>query len=463
MSALRKTKRKIRTIVGRLSPIKIVLLLIGIVTFFSAVAITVTSQTGFCNSCHIMNDYYASWERSPHSDVSCLSCHLQPGFTGYIKGKVNGLAQAVDCMVGRVGTKAEATVLDESCLRSACHSVKELTKEDISFGSVKFTHKGHIGESYGGIQVSCGTCHNHTHGDEHFSVNKEVCYTCHFVSSEAGGTGLVQSQCLDCHEVPKDIIDRGLVTIDHQSLLSYDVNCENSCHKRQIEHVSQVSDTACLHCHTFGMDDEETAEQLHAYHTENEKVECFACHGEMTHGPDKTSSVATMINCENCHSNTHAVQQAIFSAEQPSHEQVVNERVLSPMFLTHVECTGCHIERNESERGTLDSFGTVARATPKACDNCHEAGTGKRYIPFWQDNIKTLYQQVLKRTDALQQRVEMFDPEKKKASLDKLGRARAILKSVEADGSWGVHNLKYTESLLLDVKDILNEIEAGEK
>lgn len=458
MTSLRKIKQTIRTILSRLSLVKVVFLLVAVMAFFSAVAMTVTSQTGFCNSCHIMNDYYASWEKSSHSDVSCLSCHLQPGFTGYIKGKVNGLAQAVDCMVGRVGTKAEATVMNMSCLRSACHNEQDLLEDQISFNSVKFTHKGHLDRNDDGISVTCGTCHSHTHGEEHFSVNKEVCYTCHFVRSDETSEGFVQSQCLDCHDVPVEIIDRGLVTIDHQSFLSYNVNCENSCHKRQIEHVGQVEDTTCLHCHTFGMSGDETPEQLHAYHTEKEKVECFACHGKVAHGPDNTSSVATMINCEDCHSDTHSVQRTIFSADQHQHEPVINEKVLSPMFLTHVECTGCHVERNVSETGMLNSLGTVARATPQACDSCHEPGTGQRYVPFWQSSIKDLYTQVSDLAAAMQLKADSLGETDKGGYTAKINQAQTILESVQADGSWGVHNLKYTESLLLKAKELLNEV-----
>ncbi|MBC8378144.1 MAG: NapC/NirT family cytochrome c [Planctomycetes bacterium] len=459
MSLLKKTKQTIRTILGRLSLIKVMFLLIAIVAFFSAVAMTVSSQTGFCNSCHIMNDYYASWEKSTHQEISCLSCHLQPGFTGYIRGKINGLAQAVDCMVGRVGTKAEATVLDMSCLRSACHNEQELLEDKVSFGTVKFTHKGHVGERYDGVNITCGTCHNHTDGQEHFSVDKDVCYTCHFVRSDENGDAVAESQCLDCHDLPSGVIDRGLVTIDHQDFVSYDVNCENSCHKRQIEHVSQVSKLSCLHCHTFSMSGEETSEQLHDYHTSGEKVECFECHGKVDHGSDQTSSVATMISCENCHSDTHAVQQTIFSADQQPHEQGMNEKVLSPMFLTHVECTGCHVERKPSEKGVLNSVGTVARATPQSCDNCHEPGTGLRYIPFWQSNIKELYGQILKQADALESRISLLSDKDKSVYADKINQARAILESVKADGSWGVHNLKYTESLLLKAKERLNKVE----
>ena len=57
-----------------------IMLLVVIVIFFSGGAIVITGQPGFCNSCHIMNSYYESWENSSHSKVNCLDCHLQPGF-----------------------------------------------------------------------------------------------------------------------------------------------------------------------------------------------------------------------------------------------------------------------------------------------------------------------------------------------------------------------------------------------
>jgi hypothetical protein len=195
-------------------PVKILILAV-IVSFFAAGSIVVTSQSGFCNSCHIMNEFYASWENSEHSNVNCLDCHLQPGFSGYIKGKINGMAQAVDCMVGRVSTKPNATVTDASCLRSECHSTKQLVADEIDYVGTKFTHKNHIHKDIRGIKISCGTCHSHFEGDEHFSVNNDACFTCHFLKSDKADSGVVQSNCTDCHEVPNKVINRGLVTINH--------------------------------------------------------------------------------------------------------------------------------------------------------------------------------------------------------------------------------------------------------
>ncbi len=101
-----------------------ILLVVVLLALFMFVGIEVTGTPGFCNSCHIMNEYYDSWKVSSHNEVSCLKCHTQPGVLNYAKAKITGLAQMVDCLVGRVGTKANGFVPDASCLRSGCHDAE---------------------------------------------------------------------------------------------------------------------------------------------------------------------------------------------------------------------------------------------------------------------------------------------------------------------------------------------------
>jgi hypothetical protein len=132
------------------------------------------------------------------------------------------------------------------------------------------------------------------------------------------------------------------------------------------------------------------------------------------------------------------------------------ERVLSPMFLTHVECTGCHIEQTSRRSGVLDSFGRVAKAVPRACDRCHEEGTGQQYIPFWQGKIKGLYERTSDEVDMLERRAELTTNEQLAQEFQrKVKQARSILESVSSDGSWGVHNFKYTEAMLLRANEIV--------
>ena len=435
-----------------------ILLVILLLVLVAGGSIVATSQSSFCDSCHIMNDYYASWHASTHADVDCVACHLRPGFAGYAKGKINGLAQAVDCAVGRVGTKPNGTVFDGSCLRSECHSKAELLDTSFDFRGVSFKHGKHIDKHVDGIEITCGTCHSHFEGEEHFEVNKDVCFTCHFLTDSDADGKVVQTTCESCHEVPDKVIDRGLVEINHAEFVSYQASCEGSCHKKQVETQSRVSDTVCLNCHNYTKEFLDDSRELHEKHSRtHEKVECFACHGRVTHGRSTGESVATMMECRSCHSGTHSIQAGIYSAEERLQHKD-DERVLSPMFLTHVECTGCHIEPSFIESDSLGSLGTVARPVPEACDNCHQPGTGKQYIPFWQGQIKTLHKQVSNNLRKLQDRARSeSDPETGRQLAERVKQAKAILQSVESDGSWGVHNLKYTESMLLTADEIINK------
>ncbi|MEK7996132.1 MAG: NapC/NirT family cytochrome c [Planctomycetota bacterium] len=435
-------------------PAKILLLAV-FVCFLVVGAVELTGQPGFCNSCHIMNPYYASWKTSGHSNVNCLECHLKPGFAGFVKGKINGLAQAVDCAVGRIGTKPNATVIDASCLRPECHSVEEVASKKIDYNGVKFTHERHLSKVVDGITISCGTCHSHFEGDEHFTVNHDVCFTCHFLMGVETEGGVAQTKCQDCHEVPDKPIKRGLVTIDHAEFVSYNANCEQSCHKNEIQTTSKVGDRVCLNCHSFGKDQHADRTELHKAHTAGEKVECFACHGQVLHGQTAAASLEVMMDCRNCHSDTHQVQRSIYTTQSPTQEQAT-ERVLSPMFMTHVECTACHIERVQKKSGALDSFGTVARAVPRACDTCHEKGTGQQYVPFWQGKIKAKFEQVKAKVENLEALAQaQANEEAGKQLRDKTEQARLILDSIVADGSWGVHNFKYTEAMLVRAEEII--------
>ena len=108
----------------------------------------------------------------------------------------------------------------------------------------------------------------------------------------------------------------------------------------------------------------------------------------------------------------------------------------------------------------LDSFGKVAKAVPQACDNCHEPGTGQQYIPFWQEKIKQLHGQVSNRLEKIRGSLNFETNEKKaKESAEKISQAKELVDSVKADGSWGVHNFKYTESILRKAEEIINEVQ----
>jgi hypothetical protein len=251
--------------------------------------------------------------------------------------------------------------------------------------------------------------------------------------------------------VPNKVIKRGLVTINHAEFISYKASCEDSCHKLEIHKKSQVDDNVCLNCHTFSKEQHANTVELHEIHThtQHEKVECFACHGKVSHGKKEVTSVSIMMDCQNCHSNTHQVQRTIYATQHPI-QTPQTDRVLSPMFLTHVECIGCHIEQVAQKSGVLDSLGTVAKAVPRACDNCHEEGTGQQYIPFWQNKIKKMYEQIGSKLEQLKSK------QATSRLKDRINQTQSILDSISSDGSWGVHNFKYTEAMLIRADEIVS-------
>src|SRR3954469_15857813 len=103
-------------------------LLVGFVVF-TFVSVEVTSQSSFCNSCHIMGSYYQSWQAGTHSQVDCVKCHIPPGTGNFIHPKLNGLRQVVHALLSRTSGKPSADVHDQSCLRSGCHNVETVRKQ----------------------------------------------------------------------------------------------------------------------------------------------------------------------------------------------------------------------------------------------------------------------------------------------------------------------------------------------
>jgi nitrate/TMAO reductase-like tetraheme cytochrome c subunit len=433
-------------------------ILLGLVVLgvFGFTMIEVTGQPGFCNSCHIMNPYYDSWKASSHHEVNCMECHFEPGFVGYVKGKGVAPAHMANYFLGRAATKPNATVKDTSCLRSQCHNYEDITSANINFNDVKFPHDKHVEKVVDGMKISCGMCHNRIEGNEHFKINRGVCFTCHFLKSGESENKLVQTGCRGCHKIP-DVMESGLLSIDHMEFVSYGASCEKACHKREFEKSSEVPESVCLNCHNYGKSQHTDRTELHEIHTNCEKVECFACHGEVSHGQEESTSASTRMKCEKCHSETHNIQVSVYTAS--SHPQgKENRRIVSPMFLTHVECTGCHIEQSQPFSGNAYSFGKVTKAVPRACDTCHEPGTGQDYIPYWQGVIKKLHEQVSSKLVKLENIAKSEIDEKTARKLEsECNKAKEILELVKSDGSWGIHNLKYTEALLIKADKIITE------
>jgi hypothetical protein len=96
--ALREpTVRRTLTVIGGLTVIN--LLLVG---GAGAKAVSFMETPRFCGTmCHkIMEPEYVAYQRSPHSRVACVDCHIGPGASWAVKSKLDGLRQVWHALVG---------------------------------------------------------------------------------------------------------------------------------------------------------------------------------------------------------------------------------------------------------------------------------------------------------------------------------------------------------------------------
>jgi hypothetical protein len=120
------------------------------------------------------------------------------------------------------------------------------------------------------------------------------------------------------------------------------------------------------------------------------------------------------------------------------------------MFMAHVSCNGCHTAPHNL-KAKKDSGATVTVATAASCDNCHKPGLGEQMVPMWQKNTHTAYDAVV----AMLPKTPPTTDAQKAALLE----TQKLLDLVRLDGSWGVHNPRYTAELLNRARQTL--IDAG--
>jgi nitrate/TMAO reductase-like tetraheme cytochrome c subunit len=457
----------------------------------SLVSVEVTSRSQFCGSCHIMVPYYESWQTSAHSDIKCVKCHIEPGMDSYIEAKLNGLGQLVDDTLNRTGFKPSASVTELSCTRSGCHTAETLAGKTVDNGVFRFRHDKHLGKTHLGVEISCGTCHSHVTGDEHFEVNTSVCITCHMLerdplaaarpgsasaqaeirlvvraghappaSAQDGGEPRPPSSCLACHDAPREVFESNGLTVDHEAFLAHGASCE-SCHMHATAQPPPIEDGRCVACHTFGVERTLPVEEMHQIHAHGKhKIECFSCHGMIQHGLTAQAMSLEQFDCQQCHIDQHSAQRDAYlltssdTPDEPAHARAPGGDAVNPMFLAHVDCTGCHVTTAGDPTNPMDRS-QIRTASAESCDRCHEAGTGSKLIPLWQRSTRQLYDTATRMLESIE------GDERTPEQEQELDEARRLLNLVRLDGSWGVHNPTYTQKLLESALTHLRAAKSG--
>ncbi len=360
----------------RLLQILLIFAPMGVAALFTGVQIS--SQPGFCGTCHVMRPFYESWKTSTHKDVPCVECHIPPGIAAEFEKKFEALSMVVNYFTGTYGTNPWAEIPDEACLRPGCHDQRLLTGKEV-FQNVLFDHRPHLGEMRREKRLRCTSCHSQIVQGQHIAVTESTCFLCHFKDTKLNED---TARCTVCHETPEKIITTAGLHFDHSDVKRFDMDC-TLCHKTVIKGEGEVPQERCYSCHgePQRLARINEVEFMHRTHVADHKVDCLHCHLEIQHRiPKELEAVTT--RCETCHvGGSHSPQRDLYVGIGAKD---VNPRPAA-MYFAGVSCESCHLVTKEGR----------SIASEVSCMSCHGAQFMKIY-QNWQATLSYRWQQTAK-------------------------------------------------------------------
>ena len=327
-------------------------------------------RSSFCSNCHYMQPYVDQWRSSAHKNVACVQCHpttRRAMFGQFIKN-----------VTRTYNPRPRAYVPDEACASSGCHAGMPKSTA-VKFLTVTFPHQPHLGVDRRGIRLHCASCHGASNEAGHVSVDKRICYLCHFKGQPVEGT---LTWCGSCHGAPTGMSQHAGFIFDMKAYAASGVQCSR-CHVAVHEGLGEVSRDKCFSCHVSRVEAISNPKALHDNHVGDQQIRCMECHEPIRHGNIKILSVLD-VSCESCHPNLHAGPKETYLGVGAREVPATPSR----MFAAQIKCTGCHTQVIVRGGVSFLSQGNKT-ANPKACAACHDA----RFIPMverWKSQGKVL-------------------------------------------------------------------------
>ncbi len=380
-----------------------------------------TAQPGFCASCHIMEPYYASWEKDIHGGqlgIACVDCHYAPGERSTVSAKLRGLSQLTSYFSGRYGaTRPRAHVAQESCLTSNCHGDGQFMDKELQVGTVRFRHSRHLERTdedntkylarLAVLKEELGA----TVGTERFPVLEETArqsrpyedriqsltllsrqwgieidpvVLAEYTELEHRGVRIAQLQsiqCTDCHGYnTKETVAGAAHGQEHFRVQ------QSSCFTCHFNNQGfNVGTAECMKCHTpprteiaiHEQLDESLREKLGGSKLGQEqvkmdhsdiiarKIDCRSCHADVILG----DSIVSRRDCERCH------DQATFYADWKSPLSTTEVTRYHELHVPQqrAKCLDCHTQirhKLEPDGGALGNGGFLLSSMTE-CAHCH--------------------------------------------------------------------------------------------
>lgn len=352
--------------------------LIGSIVIFGGGygVLSFTNSPSFCSSCHEMAPEVTTFTASAHSEITCVQCHIKPGFVNMITHKVISLKEVYHHVMGIpeqiVQTEHEA-VSDENCLQ--CHSKNRLVTAS---KDLIVNHKGHIEEG-----VPCISCHS---GVAHAKIAARGINT-----EEVRGhwTDDVAQQmmeqkylapnmgtCIDCHDKvnngEKPWKDVAYLVPPNPEHLEEAVKEEAKSTTSEVKHDAATEEEAA---EAVAAHDKKTqAIILEAVGKQQKDVKlsmaCETCHQrvkvpenhrvENWNGNHGGTALQELDTCVDCHQDSKWIRDipkedlmsmlkmAEVEEENKDHKYTANINVVREQSRINKFCSACHGERPES-------------------------------------------------------------------------------------------------------------------
>ena len=422
--------------------------IIILLVILTAAAAEYTSRPAFCPTCHYMETFYQSWRTSAHNKVDCVECHFEPGISGTVRGKLNGLVQIVNYIsLSYKKRKPWAEIPDNTCARSGCHEKQALQDTTYEFKGIEFSHKHHLQELKRGKTLKCTSCHSQIVQGSHIEVTTATCFNCHFKKSDDPEHKYDKlSNCTTCHNWKNKTKEQmANFRYDHTSVVQNDISCI-SCHTNTVVGNGDVGKERCFQCHFENdrLDKYDDTEFMHKVHITKHSVKCFVCHTPIQHKIQQIDPTAPP-DCKSCHSNVHSSQVSLYTGENG----YGTENNPSIMYVNGINCRGCHIF-HETDKKDVETF----KAGESSCEKCH----GKGYdnlIKQWEEasvkrvaTINSIYKTV-------SYQISSSGSTNKKGAEELLEQAYHNIRIVEVGKS--VHNIQFADKLLIAAYNLMKK------
>ena len=299
-----------------------------LVVAFLALLTAAGSLPAACGSCHAMRPYVSSWRSSPHSSVSCYSCHLPSGAWSWPAFKAREmLAMYPAGSLGATLTGPGTRAARPACL--ACHaSVLDATIEGRGL---------RVAHASCAASTACDTCHTDTaHGTRTRWIRRpdmDSCVDCHL---RRGAT----IACDACHAMRTQA--RRLKTTAWRA--THDTGWATTHGRGEITLCRTCHSTGfCVGCHGIALPHPSDFARVHGGYSQVESARCAECH-------DRTAF------CDGCHGVPMPHADGYLKSHNVTTKGVADPRCL--LCHDRKACTACHKAHThpKTTRGSMGSF-----------------------------------------------------------------------------------------------------------